>query len=227
MTEPNLYVVRRCDGFYRFWHDVAAPAPIAQARSLYDQLTGGGAHSFSSDHVDYFDIFPAAPPPRWTSGSVPLIRRLRRADAAMLNEHFLALDQEDRRLRFCRNIADTQIRGYAEGIDWDRSFLLGALHEDRLIGLSEAFFDRPFAPRHAEIAVTVSRPMRGQGLGRHLIDLALDYISVLGVTQTSLFFLQENRAIQRIVRALGGALDVNEPAGSIPGRAGAPVALTA
>lgn len=227
MAEPNLYVVRRCDGFYRFWSDVTDPAPITHAKAAFDQRTNAGEHSVSPEDVEYFDIFPAALPPRWDSNSAPLIRRLRRHDAALLEEHFLALEREDRRLRFCRKVADAQIRGYARAIDWDQSFILGALQEDRLIGVSEALFDRPFSPRHAEIAVTVSKTLRGRGLGRHLVDLTIDHVSALGVTQTSLFFLRENRFIQRIVRSLGGIFDVDEPVGAIPPRSFTPIAAAA
>src|SRR5271166_7047152 len=78
MAEPNLYVVRRCDGSYRFWSDVTDPAPITRAKAAFDQWTNGGEHSVSPEDVEYFDIFPAAPPPRWDNNSAPLIRRLRR-----------------------------------------------------------------------------------------------------------------------------------------------------
>ena len=218
MAEPNLYVVRRCDGFYRFWVDVTEPAPIAQAKAAYDRWTGGGEHSVSPDDAEYFDICPAAPPPRWDNNSAPLIRRLRLHDEALIEVHFLALEREDRRLRFCREVGDKQIRAYVRDINWDQSFLLGAFQEDHLIGVSEALFDRALAPRHAEIAVTVSAPLRGRGLGRHLVDLTVDHASALGVMRTSLFFLRENRFIQRIVRSLGGIFDADEPMGAIPPR---------
>ena len=227
MAEENLYVVCRCDGFYRFWSEVTDPAPITHAKAAFDRCTNGGEHSVSPEDVEYFDIFPAAPPPRWDDNSAPLIRRLRRHDAARIEEHFLALEREDRRLRFCREIADAQIRGYVQAIDWDQSFILGAVQQDRLIGVAEALFDRPLTPRHAEIAVTVSRQLRGRGLGRHLVDLMIDHVSAVGVTQTSLYFLRENCLIQRIVRSLGGIFDADEPVGAIPPRSFSPTAAAA
>ncbi len=226
MAEPNLYVVRRCDAFYRFWSDVTEPAPMAQAKAAYDRWTSGGEHSVSPEDPEYFDIFPASPPPRW-DGAAPLIRRLRRHDEALIEAHFLALGRDDRRLRFCREMGDAQIRAYVKGINWGQSLIFGALQEDRLIGVSEALFDRASAPRHAEIAVTVSAPLRGRGLGRHLVDLTVDHVSARGVVQTSLFFLRENRFIQRIVRSLGGIFDAEEPMGAIPPRSFAPLGATA
>src|SRR5271166_363331 len=146
MAEPNLYVVRRCDGFYRFWSDVTEPVPMAQAKAAYDRLTGGGAHSVSPDDAEYFDIFPASPP-GWDNSAAPLIRRLHGHDEALIEAHFLALDRQDRRLRFCREVGDTQIRAYVREINWDRSLILGAFQEDCLIGVSEAVFDCALAPR--------------------------------------------------------------------------------
>jgi GNAT superfamily N-acetyltransferase len=220
VTGPNLYVVCRCDGFYRFWVDVTEPAPIVQAKAAFDRWTSGGEHSVSPDDPEYFDICPAAPPPGWDGGFAPLIRRLRRHDEALIEAHFLAFNREDRRLRFCREIGDAQIGAYVRDLNWDHSFLLGALQDDRLIGVAEAVFDRAPAPREAEIAVTVSKPLRGRGLGRHLVDLTVDHVSARGVMRTSLFFLRENRFIQRIVRSLGGVFDAEE--GAIPTRCFAP-----
>ena len=65
MAEPNLYVVRRCDNFYRFWSDVTEPAPMPNTKVIFDQLTDGSRHSISPDDFEYFDIFAAAPPPGW------------------------------------------------------------------------------------------------------------------------------------------------------------------
>jgi GNAT superfamily N-acetyltransferase len=232
MAKPNPYIVRRCDNFYRFWSDVTGPAPMANTKAAFDQLTDGGRHSVSPDDFEYFDIFAAPPPPGWDKGGAPLIRRLRRTDAALLDEHFLALDREDRRLRFFCETGDKQIRAYVRNINWDQSIILGAIQDDRLIGVSEAHLDRAFAPNHAEIAITVSRPLRGRGLGSFLVDQTIVHVSAHGVLRTSLYFLGANRPIQSIVLSLGGALDMsaNEtdgPVGEIPPRPYIPLAAAA
>ena len=76
MTTRGLFVVRRCDGFYRFWHDVMAPAPLREAQAVYDRLTSDGTHSTAPNSAEYYDIFATDPLPEWTAGSAPLIRRL-------------------------------------------------------------------------------------------------------------------------------------------------------
>ena len=45
---------------------------------------------------------------------------------------------------------------------------------------------------------------------------AADRAALLGVCQTSLSFLRENRPIQRIIRTLGGRVDMEDLVGMIP-----------
>lgn len=216
MSTPQLFVVRRCDGFYRFWHDIIDPAPMRQAHAVYDQLTCGGTRNTSPDDPEYYEIFVVDPMPGWRDGRPPLVRRLHRQDAPAIEAHFLGLDAHDRRLQFFREATGIQIRAYVQGIDWDHSLLLGAISGDRIVGLVEALFDRSIPPRHAEIAVSVDADLRGRGLGSFLVAHAVDRAGMLGVRQTSLSFLQENRPVQRIIRTLGGRVDMEDLVGTIP-----------
>jgi RimJ/RimL family protein N-acetyltransferase len=220
MSAPQLFVVRRCDGFYRFWHDVAEPAPISQARAVFDRLTHGGTRNITPQDPEYYEIFAADPLPGWRDGRPPLVRRLFPHDAQAIEAHLLGLDADDRRLRFFRAATDAQIRAHVQGIDWDHSLLLGAIRADTVAGMAEALLDRNAPPRHAEIAVSVDTALRGQGLGRCLVAGAIDRAERLGVSRTNLSFLRENRPMQRIIRVLGGHVDMKELVGMIPVPAG-------
>jgi GNAT superfamily N-acetyltransferase len=219
MSQPQLFVVRRCDNFYRFWHDVSDPAPLRDAHAAYDALTGGGTRGTTPADPEYYDIFAADPLPNWQDSPEPLIRRLHRHDAPAIKAHLLALNTEDRGLRFFRASTDAQIRDYVARIDWGSSLLVGAIQSDRIVGIAEALFGRPTTHRasndHAEIAVSIDLPLRRKGLGRHLVRQALAYAEMLGARQTSLTFLRENRPIQRIIRALGGSVDMEDLVGVI------------
>jgi GNAT superfamily N-acetyltransferase len=193
MSSAQLYVVRRCDGFYRFWHDITDPAPMGQAQAVYNQLTRGGIQNTRPDHAEYYEIFAANPLPEWGDSRPPLIRRLYQHDAPAIEAHLLDLDANDRRLRFFREATDTQIRAYVQDIDWDHSLLLGAIRADRIVGMAEALFDRSAPPRYAEIAVSVDTDLRRRGLGGFLVAQAVDRAALLGVCQTNLSFLRENR----------------------------------
>jgi GNAT superfamily N-acetyltransferase len=216
MATRQLFVVRRCDGFYRFWHDVMAPAPLLEAQAVYDRLTRDGTHSTAPDSAEYYDIFATDPLPEWTAGSAPLIRRLHPSDLPAIEMHLLGLDPNDRRLRFFREATDAQVRAYAQDIDWSCSLILGAIRADRVVAMAEALFDCSGAPHHAEIAVSVDHDLRRRGLGGYLVGQAVERVGALGARQTSLSFLRENRPIQRIVRSLGGLLDMEDLVGSIP-----------
>ena len=216
MSSEQLFVVRRCDGFYRFWHDITVPAPIDQAQAVYSQLTRDGTQNTRPDHTEYYEIFAANPLPEWQDSHPPLIRRLYQQDARAIEAHLLGLNAQDRRLRFFREINDTQIRAYVQGIDWDHSLLLGAISADRVVGMAEALLDRTVPPRHAEIAVSVDTDLRGRGLGGFLVAHAAERAALLGVCRTSLSFLRENRPIQRIIRTLGGRVDMEDLTGMIP-----------
>jgi GNAT superfamily N-acetyltransferase len=220
MSISKLFVVRRCDGFYRYWHDVIDPVPMRQAQAALDRLTHGGTQSTGPDDTEYYEIFAVDPLPEWRAGNPPMVRRLYQHDARAIEAHLLSLDAHDRRLRFFRAATDTQIRAYVQGIDWDHSLLIGAIDADRVVGIAEALLDRSAAPRHAEIAVSVDADLRGQGLGGFLVAHAADRAALLGVRETRLTFLQENRSIQRIIRSLGGRLDMEDLVGVI--RMGAP-----
>lgn len=216
MSTQQLFVVRRCDGFYRFWHDVTDPVPMRQAQALLDRLTHGYTRNTGPDDIEYYEIFAVDPVPGWRAGNPPMVRRLHRHDAPAIEAHLLGLNAHDRRLRFFREATDAQIRTYVQGIDWDYSLLVGAIRTDRVVGMAEALLDRTVPPCHAEIAVSVDSDLRSQGLGRCLVALAVDRAALLGVRETSLTFLQENRSIQRIIRTLGGRVDMEDLVGVIP-----------
>src|SRR5688500_12225865 len=75
------------------------------------------------------------------------VRALSDIDRAELERHFLALDPEDRRLRFGTAIGDATVRAYVKRIAFDRDTvfgvaddnvrLLGAAHLARLPGAAE------------------------------------------------------------------------------------------
>lgn len=216
----ELFVVRRCDPLYRFWHDVSDHVSLLQAQEIYDHLTCHGTRNAAPSDIEYYDIFPADPLPGWPDASRPLIRRLCSQDVQAIEAHLLKLSESDRRLRFFNMASDDQIRAYVTNIDWHCSLLLGAVFADVIVGMSEALFGGRIPARHAEIAVSVDRALRGRGLGHFLVRHVIGRAALRGVRQASLCFLRENQPIQRIIRRLGGAVDMEELVGLIPMKMG-------
>jgi GNAT superfamily N-acetyltransferase len=177
----------------------------------YDRLTNSGTVCVAPDQIDWYGIFPA-------TDLHPLVRALHMHEARMLGEHLLRLDDIDRWLRFSYIASDTQIRDYVSRIEWGRSLIIGAMRDEHLLAIAEILFDRAVSPRHAEIAVSVDQAARGHGLGRHLIDIAVDHASVRGVAGIGLSFMRQNRVIQQIVRNLGGCIDMMDLTATPPVR---------
>jgi len=74
------------------------------------------------------DLQPAEKPTFVISTSlldwVALIDRLEAGDRESLRAHFLALNEDDRRLRF-GSVSDGNIAAYVDNIDFDRSYVYG------------------------------------------------------------------------------------------------------
>lgn len=140
------------------------------------------------------------------------VRRLARRDMPEVERHLLALGPADRRKRFLSPADDGAIARYAAGLDPGRAVLVGAADPvGRLVGIAEA---HPVvdAPRTVEAAVSVHPYHRREGLGRHLVALAVSLAFAEGAEAAVFLFAPENRA----VAGLAGALGARFPA---PGRA--------
>lgn len=204
---PPLYVVRRCDGFHGHWRNMTDPLPMWEAHAIYERLTRGGSHGTGTIESEHYDIFAIDRPPQWRC-CTPIVRRLHSRDAVAIEAHLLRLNARDRRLRFFQDVPDAQIRSYVRSMDYCNSLILGAVWSDRMIGVAEALLGPSAAPRDVEIAVSVDLDYRGCRLGRYLVGQVVDRATLLGAPRAYVLFLQENRPIQRIVRALGGFLDM-------------------
>ena len=211
MTTPQLLVVRRCDRLYRHRHEVVDITSTHKVHKIHDRLAGRDTPSTAPDNAECRDISQTSSQLRWQDASPPLIRRLHQQDAAAIETHLLGLNSKDRRLRFFWKAADPQILAYVRRIRWERSLLLGAIRDDRVVGLAEAVFDGSAPSGRAEIAVSVDPEFRRRGLGRHLVGCAIDRAKLLGAQHAHLMFLQENLPLQQIVHSFGGLIDREDP----------------
>ena len=93
---------------------------------------GGGRLQWAHARVD---LLPAAKPPFLISATlldwVALIDRLEASDRDSLRAHFLALDNDDRRLRFGA-VSDRHISSYVDSIDFDLSHVYGCAEVGRI-----------------------------------------------------------------------------------------------
>lgn len=159
------------------------------------------------------DTVPAELPlrPR-VFGWVP-IRSLSERHRPRILAHLLALDMNDRYLRFGYAAADDQIRRYVERIAFERDEIFGVFNRRiDLIALAHLAYEpsvdsEPGRPSAAEFGVSVNVRGRGRGLGARLFDHAVLRARNRGVDTIVIHALSENAAMLRIVRNAGATIE--------------------
>jgi RimJ/RimL family protein N-acetyltransferase len=126
--------------------------------------------------------------------------RLRNTDRDALAAHFLALDADDRRLRFGAPISDDAIRQLEERIDFERDELFGIADDDlRLLGVVHV----AFYPDKAELGLSVLPAARGLGVGNALFERAVMHLTNRGVGEVFVHCLSENGAMMHLATKHG------------------------
>jgi GNAT superfamily N-acetyltransferase len=117
-----------------------------------------------------------------------------------LLRHFMALDAEDRRLRFGHPISDEVIAQYLDVLDAERDGLFVARDaRRRIVGVAHV----ALRDDRAEAGLSVLAKARGLGLGTRLFQAAAEFARARGATRIDMHFLSENRGIQHIARKCG------------------------
>jgi GNAT superfamily N-acetyltransferase len=125
------------------------------------------------------------------------IRELTRLDRAALEPHFLALEREDRRLRFGASFNDAAVRAYVARIDFERDVAFG-VYDDALHLIGAAHVAR--SDGHAELGVSVLPGHRGRGIGGALLARAHLRARNWGARALFMHCLIENGAMMHLAR---------------------------
>ena len=134
-------------------------------------------------------------------GIIPALTvRLREADRPALLEHYLALDHEDRRLRFGAPLREEAIAAYVARIDFVHDGVV-AVHDGSMRLL--AVIHVAFAQKSAELGLSVLPEARNQGVGTALFERAVMYLRNRGASEAFIHCLSENGAMMHIARRLG------------------------
>lgn len=134
------------------------------------------------------------------AGFTPLPVRLRNSDRAALTEHFLALDADDRRLRFGASLSDDAVRALDERIDFERDEVFGIFGDDLRL---TAVVHVAFYPHKAELGLSVLPGARGHGLGNALFSRAVMHLTNRGVREVFVHCLSQNGAMMHLARKNG------------------------
>jgi RimJ/RimL family protein N-acetyltransferase len=137
------------------------------------------------------------------------IRSLGPAHRDRIAAHLLALDPQDRYLRFGYAANDEQVRRYADSLDFEHDEIFGIYNRKlELIAMAHLAFSRaPQASRCAEFGVSVLAKARGRGYGGRLFDRAVIHARNEGVDLLFIHALSENTAMLKIARNAGAVLE--------------------
>lgn len=127
-------------------------------------------------------------------------RELTPFERPKLAAHLIALDAEDRRLRFGLPVSDDTIRDYVARIDFGRDAVFGAF-DDALELAGAAHLAR--ADGHAELGVSVLPAHRGRGIGGALLERAHTHARNWGIGTLFMHCLTENAAMMHLARKQG------------------------
>jgi GNAT superfamily N-acetyltransferase len=141
------------------------------------------------------------------------VKQLSARDRRRVLKHFLALDANDRLLRFGSQLSDERIAHYVDGIDFERDTVYGVHNfAFRVVAVGHlAFAPREQAPGKAatskasvaEFGVSVSGSARGLGLGSRLFERAAIRCRNQDVDTLYMHCLSSNKVMIHIARKAG------------------------
>jgi RimJ/RimL family protein N-acetyltransferase len=137
------------------------------------------------------------------------IRSLAERHRPRVLSHLLALEAQDRYLRFGYAANDVQIGRYVDLIDFRRDEVFGIFNRKlELIAMAHLAYltDAPGERHAAEFGVSVSTRARGRGYGARLFDHAVLHARNRHVETMIIHALSENSAMLRIARNAGATV---------------------
>ena len=148
---------------------------------------------------------------RGKKGQPPvLVKELSERDRRRVLRHLLALDSNDRLLRFGSMIPDEQITAYVGKIDFSRDIVFGVLNNVfQLVGMGHLAFASADGRKSttkqqiAEFGVSVSASARGQGVGTRLFQRAATHCRNSDVDTLYMQCLTSNQTMMHIAKKAG------------------------
>lgn len=137
------------------------------------------------------------------------IRSIGPSHRERIAKHLMALDEQDRYLRFGYAANDEQIQRYVAGLNFDRDDIFGIYNRKlELIAMAHlAFSSDPEHLECAEFGVSVLKKARGRGYGARLFDRAVMHARNEGIELLFIHALSENTAMLKIARNAGATLE--------------------
>lgn len=126
------------------------------------------------------------------------VRRLHTNDQADVCDHFLRLDVQSRRARFCGAVSDAGVLNYAQGIFRCDSVVCGAFVGEQLRGLVELRGLFQSWPSFAEAAFSVKTDWQNIGIGDALFERMFAMAQNRGVRTIQMICMRENTQMRHL-----------------------------
>jgi RimJ/RimL family protein N-acetyltransferase len=151
-------------------------------------------------------ISSAAGTKRLAANATALVRELDDTHRAAVQKHFLALEDDDRHLRFGSPTSDAVIERYVANLDFSRDALFGVFNDALdLVGIAHlAYLPTTMdSPRSAEFGVSVLHESRHRGLGAALLARAAVHARNTQIDTLFVHCLANNKAMMHLAQKLG------------------------
>jgi RimJ/RimL family protein N-acetyltransferase len=143
-----------------------------------------------------------------------LVKALSERDRTRVLRHFMALDSNDRLLRFGSMLPDEQLGAYVAKLDFKNDIVFGVVNRlFQLVGVGHlAFISKAAHPdsinytdkeKVAEFGVSVAKSARGQGVGTRLFERAAIHCRNVDVDTLYMQCLSSNRTMMHIAKKAG------------------------
>ena len=123
-------------------------------------------------------------------------------DQEALTDHFASLSPDDLRFRFGSPASEALVTSYVAGALDAPGQVLAAWSEGKIYALGELRPAYRGRQDESEIALSVLKPFRNQGIGTALLNTLLQDAMAIGFANANLRVLDENRPMRRICRKL-------------------------
>lgn len=121
------------------------------------------------------------------------------ADESAITFHLLALDAEDRALRFGGHTPDRILLAYAQGLNFNRDVVEGAWDGGRLVGFAHLAVHPEDGYPVGELGLSINSGHRRQHLGLQLIQRVLQGARRYRLTRMDVHSMRRNLAMTRLV----------------------------
>ncbi|MDK2126217.1 GNAT family N-acetyltransferase [Parachitinimonas caeni] len=147
--------------------------------------------------------------------NIALVIPLGPRDRGSILEHLLALNTEDRGMRFGQSVDDQAIERYVAQLDFARDAFYGVYQrnaeKETLVACLQLAIDRH--AKHGEIGVSVDAAFRRKGIAGRMLERATLHASNIGLSEVVMYFMPYNSGLIELAKRCGMSLSVGNGEG--------------